>query len=74
MTISDPFIVVTCNKCKLEEEFNQTVLNQCNWYGHLIEILKSKGWTINNKGIDLCPSCTFQIITNSTDIRIISDR
>jgi hypothetical protein len=74
MTISDPFIVVTCNKCNLEEEFNQTLLHEIDWYEHLMEILNSKGWTKDNWGRDFCPFCTIQILTNNADIKIISER
>ena len=60
MSISDPVIFVTCNRCGYEEQFNQTLLNKSDWYKNLVDILISKGWTIDR--LDFCPECTiFQI-------------
>ena len=58
MTISDPVIFVTCNKCGIEKEFNQTMLGDgiTNWYEWLIHTLNSEGWLILDEK-EYCPRC-----------------
>jgi hypothetical protein len=59
MTISDPVIFVTCNKCGIEKGFNQTCLGDgiTNWYEWLIDTLNSEGWILLPGGNDYCPRC-----------------
>lgn len=59
MTISDPVIFVTCNKCGIEKEFNQTGLGDgmTNWYEWLLDTLISEGWLLFPDGKHYCPRC-----------------
>lgn len=59
MTISDPVIYVTCDKCGIKRAFNQTTLGDgmTNWYEWLRYTLNSEGWLLFEWGGDCCPRC-----------------
>ena len=49
-------VVVTCNQCRRDEEFEIATRYAHFWESHLDDMLFDEGWVID-RGMDICPTC-----------------
>lgn len=59
MGICDPAILVVCDACGIEDQFNLTKLAGRGWDDrNLDSSMKRAGWTLRPDGEWFCPDCT----------------